>query len=175
MIFQQILLPNQPLTRYTKLVSSISQSNHSSGFYKSLFDDNNIILLKYDGLYVSSTYWPPPYLSIWQAGRFNYNSSRIALMDSLGKFISFDNYIFSTYDYGMVMQRRLIMDSDVIFVFTVEKTCPKINHYTIFLEHKIILDKHDNILLLRYTLKNQRTMLSKVPSIDVIHASTYRV
>ncbi|AES79183.1 putative protein kinase RLK-Pelle-SD-2b family [Medicago truncatula] len=106
------LLPNQPLTRYTKLVSSRSQSNHSSGFYKCFFDDNNIIRLDYDGPDVSSTYWPPPWLLSWEAGRFNYNSSRIAFLDSLGKFISSDNYTFSTYDYGMVMQRRLSMDSD---------------------------------------------------------------
>ena len=106
------LLPNQPLTRYTKLVSSRSQSNHSSGFYKLFFDDNNIIRLEYDGPDVSSTYWPPPWLLSWEAGRFNYNSSRIALLDSLGKFISSDNYIFSTYDYGTVMQRRLTMDPD---------------------------------------------------------------
>jgi len=106
------LLPNQPLTRYTKLVSSRSQSNHSSGFYKLFFDDNNIIRLDYDGPDVSSTYWPPPWLLSWEAGRFNYNSSRIAFLDSLGKFISSDNYSFSTYDYGMVIQRRLSMDSD---------------------------------------------------------------
>ncbi|KAI5430015.1 hypothetical protein KIW84_034551 [Lathyrus oleraceus] len=106
------LLPNQPLTRYTKLVSSRSYSNHSSGFYKLFFDDNNVIRLNYDGPDVSSTYWPPAWMSSWDAGRSNYNSSRIALLDSLGKFISSDNYFFSTYDYGMVMQRRLTMDSD---------------------------------------------------------------
>ncbi|CAJ2670254.1 unnamed protein product [Trifolium pratense] len=106
------LLPNQPLTRYTNLVSSRSQSNHSSGFYKLFFDDNNVIRLDYNGPDVSSTYWPPPYLLSWQAGRFNYNSSRIALLDSFGKFVSSDNYSFSTYDYSMVMQRRLTMDSD---------------------------------------------------------------
>ncbi|XP_045793000.1 putative receptor protein kinase ZmPK1 [Trifolium pratense] len=106
------LLPNQPLTRYTNLVSSRSQSNHSSGFYKLFFDDNNVIRLHYNGPDVSSTYWPPRYLLSWQAGRFNYNSSRIALLDSFGKFVSSDNYSFSTYDYSMVMQRRLTMDSD---------------------------------------------------------------
>ncbi|CAJ2670287.1 unnamed protein product [Trifolium pratense] len=106
------LLPNQPLTRYTNLVSSRSQGNHSSGFYKLFFDDNNVIRLDYDGPDVSSTYWPPSWLLPWQAGRSNYNSTRIALLDSLGKFISSDNYIFSTYDYGINMQRRLTMDFD---------------------------------------------------------------
>ncbi|GAU49266.1 hypothetical protein TSUD_176270 [Trifolium subterraneum] len=63
------LLPNQPLTRYTNLVSSRSQSNHSSGFYKLFFDDNNVIRLDYNGPDVSSTYWPPPWLLSWEAGR----------------------------------------------------------------------------------------------------------
>ncbi|CAI8612374.1 unnamed protein product [Vicia faba] len=106
------LLPNQPLTRYTKLISSRSYSNYSSGFYKLFFDDNNVIRLDYDGPDVSSTYWPPTWMSSWDAGRSNYNSSRIALLDSLGKFISSDNYIFSTYDYGTLLQRRLTIDSD---------------------------------------------------------------
>ncbi|GAU29629.1 hypothetical protein TSUD_164790 [Trifolium subterraneum] len=105
------LLPNQPLTRYIKLVSSRSQSNHSSGFYKLLFDDDNVIRLDYHGD-VLSTYWPPHWLLSSEAGRFNYNSSRIAMLDSFGKFFSSDNYSFSTYDYGMIMQRRLTIDSD---------------------------------------------------------------
>ncbi|CAJ2632647.1 unnamed protein product [Trifolium pratense] len=58
------LLPNQPLTRHTNLVSSRSQSNHPSGFYKLFFDDNNILRLDYDGPDVSSTYWPPSLLSV---------------------------------------------------------------------------------------------------------------
>ncbi|KAK2360628.1 putative receptor protein kinase ZmPK1 [Trifolium repens] len=106
------LLPNQPLARHTNLVSSRSQSNHSSGFYKLFFDDNNILRLDYDGLDVSSTYWPPSWILPWEAGRSNYNSTRVALLDSLGKFISSDNYIFSTNDHGMVIQRRLTIDSD---------------------------------------------------------------
>ncbi|XP_004492315.1 putative receptor protein kinase ZmPK1 [Cicer arietinum] len=106
------LLPNQPLTRYTKLVSSRSHSNHSSGFYKLFFDDNNVIRLDYDGPDVSSTYWPPPWLLSWEAGRFNYNSSRIAFLDPLGQLFSSDNYYFFTLDYGMTIQRRLTMDFD---------------------------------------------------------------
>ncbi|KAK2360632.1 hypothetical protein P8452_64597 [Trifolium repens] len=106
------LLPNQPLARHTNLVSSRSQSNHSSGFYKLFFDDNNIIRLDYDGPDVSSTYWPPSSILPKEAGRFNYNITRIALLDSLGRFISSDNYIFFTNDYGMAIQRRLTIDSD---------------------------------------------------------------
>ncbi|XP_029130122.1 putative receptor protein kinase ZmPK1 [Cajanus cajan] len=106
------LLPGQPLTRFTQLVSSRSETNHSSGFYKLLFDDDNVLRLIYDGPYVSSQYWPVPWILIWQAGRFNYNSTRIAVLDSLGNFTSSDNYFFSTNDYGSVVPRRLKLDCD---------------------------------------------------------------
>ncbi|RDX82666.1 putative receptor protein kinase ZmPK1, partial [Mucuna pruriens] len=106
------LLPGQPLTRYTQLVSSRSMTNHSSGFYKLLFDDDNVLRLIYDGPDVSSQYWPLPWLLVWQTGRFNYNSSRHAVLNSLGNFTSSDNYTFSTNDHGMVMPRRLTLDSD---------------------------------------------------------------
>ncbi|KAG5002337.1 hypothetical protein JHK87_023409 [Glycine soja] len=106
------LLPGQLLTRYTQLVSSRSQTNHSPGFYKMLFDDDNVLRLIYDGPDVSSTYWPPPWLLSWQAGRFNYNSSRVAVLNSIGNFTSSDNYDFSTDDHGTVMPRRLKLDSD---------------------------------------------------------------
>ncbi|CAJ1796828.1 unnamed protein product [Sphenostylis stenocarpa] len=106
------LLPGQPLTRFTQLVSSRSHTNHSSGFYKLLFDNNNILSLIYDGPDVSSTYWPPPWLLSWQAGRFNYNNSRVAVLSSLGDFTSSDNYKFSSDDHGKVMPRRLTLDSD---------------------------------------------------------------
>ncbi|KAI7985420.1 putative receptor protein kinase ZmPK1 [Camellia lanceoleosa] len=48
------LLPNQPLTRNTKLVSSRSQTNYSSSFYKLFFDEENVLSLVYDGLEVSA-------------------------------------------------------------------------------------------------------------------------
>ncbi|TKY49592.1 putative receptor protein kinase ZmPK1 [Spatholobus suberectus] len=50
------LLPGQPLTRHTQLVSSRSESNHSSGFYKLFFDDDNVLRLLCDGPDVSSFY-----------------------------------------------------------------------------------------------------------------------
>ncbi|KAJ1429350.1 Serine/threonine-protein kinase, active site [Sesbania bispinosa] len=101
------LLPGQPLTRYTKLVSSRSESNHSSGFYKLFFDDDNVLGLHYDGPDVSSTYWPKPWLLSWDVGRSNYNSSKIAVLNSVGLFNSSDNFTFVTSDYGTVLQRRL--------------------------------------------------------------------
>ncbi|KAL2957550.1 hypothetical protein AAZX31_18G155500 [Glycine max] len=87
-------------------------TNLSSGFYKLLFDDDNVLRPVYDGSDVSSTYWPHPWLRSWEAGRFNYNSSRVAVLDSLGNFNSSDSYAFSTDDHGRVMPRRLTLDSD---------------------------------------------------------------
>ncbi|KAK7255936.1 hypothetical protein RIF29_29365 [Crotalaria pallida] len=106
------LLPGQPLTRHTQLVSSRSESNHSFGFYKLTFDDENELRLLYDGPDVSSAYWPQPWLVSWEAGRFTYNSSRIAVLNSLGHFISSDNFIATTSDHGIVLQRRLTLDCD---------------------------------------------------------------
>ena len=106
------LLPGQPLTRYTQLVSARSKSNHSSGFYKLYFDDDNVLRLHYNGPDVSSTYWPTPWLLSWNVGRSTFNSSRVAVLDSQGNFVSSDNFSFSAIDYGTLIQRRLRMDPD---------------------------------------------------------------
>ncbi|XP_004492313.1 putative receptor protein kinase ZmPK1 [Cicer arietinum] len=106
------LLPGQSLTRYTILVASRSESNHSSGFYKFFFDDSNVLGLHYDGPDVSSSYWPKPWLLSIQVGRANFNGSRIAMLDSFGVFYSSDNFTFMTSDYGTVLQRRMKLDCD---------------------------------------------------------------
>ncbi|KAF5468189.1 hypothetical protein F2P56_012364 [Juglans regia] len=106
------LLPQQLLTRSTRLVSSRSQTNYSSGFYKFYFDNDNTLRLLHDGLEVSSVYWPDPGLVSWEAGRSTYNSSRIAVLDTFGNFSSTDNFTFMAADYGLELQRRLKMDYD---------------------------------------------------------------
>ncbi|XP_018820750.2 putative receptor protein kinase ZmPK1 [Juglans regia] len=106
------LLPRQLLTRNTRLVSSRSQTNYSSGFYKLLFDNDNILRLLYDGLEVSSVYWPDPWLVSWDAGRSTYNSSRIAVLDTFGNFSSSDDFTFMAADYGLNLHRRLRIDYD---------------------------------------------------------------
>ncbi|KAL1330606.1 putative receptor protein kinase ZmPK1 [Arachis ipaensis] len=106
------LLPGQHLTRSTQLVSSRTESNHSSGFYKLSFDNRNVLTLLYDGPDVSSTYWPDLVLRVWEAGRFTYNSSRIAVLNPLGHFDSSDNYSVRTSDYGVMLPRRLTIDHD---------------------------------------------------------------
>ncbi|KAI9074544.1 hypothetical protein K1719_043488 [Acacia pycnantha] len=72
----------QRLTRNTSLVSSKSQTDPSSGFHKLVFDNDNVLRRLYDGLELSSIYWPHP----WN--------------------LPVDN------DYGLVFQRRLTIDSD---------------------------------------------------------------
>ncbi|TKY66096.1 putative receptor protein kinase ZmPK1 [Spatholobus suberectus] len=91
------LLPGQPLTRHAQLVSARSESNHSSGFYKLFFDDDNVLRLLYDGPDVSSVYWPNPWQVSWDAGRSTYKS---------------DDFTFTTSDYGVMKKRRLKIDSD---------------------------------------------------------------
>ena len=106
------LLPNQILTRYAKLVSSRSQSNFSSGFYKCFFDTDNVLRLALDNNVLSSVYWPFPWFLTWQAGRSTYNNSKVAVLDSLGNFSSSDDFNFVSADYGSMMQRRLKLDYD---------------------------------------------------------------
>ncbi|PON44701.1 S-receptor-like serine/threonine-protein kinase [Parasponia andersonii] len=106
------LLPGQQLTRYTELVSSRSQGNSSSGFHKLLFDTDNVLRLVYDGIQLTSVYWPPPWLVSWEAGRSTYNNTKIAVLDSLGNFSSSDDFTFMSADYGARNQRRLRIDYD---------------------------------------------------------------
>ncbi|GJR56925.1 S-locus glycoprotein domain-containing protein [Tanacetum coccineum] len=106
------ILPNQPFTKDTVLISSKSSTNFSSGYYKLYFDNDNVIRLLYNKDEITSVYWPSPWLTIWDAGRTSYNSSRIAMLDSVGVFRSTDNFAFNTIDYGFTLQRRLTLDVD---------------------------------------------------------------
>ncbi|KAI6688049.1 hypothetical protein NL676_024877 [Syzygium grande] len=107
------LLPQQPLTRNTFLISARSRYNCSTGFYKLYFDNDNVLRLVFDGPSISGVYWPFPWAQSSQLGRFLYNSSRIAVLDPLGSFQSSDNYSLYTSDYGVAaMQRRMTLDFD---------------------------------------------------------------
>ncbi|KAL6207880.1 hypothetical protein ACLB2K_018833 [Fragaria x ananassa] len=106
------LLPLQPFTRTAKLVSTRSQSDFSSGFYKLFFDNDNLIRLLFDGPEISSAYWPNPAYVSWDNARSTYNSTRTAVLDSLGSFVSSDNLTFLAADYGAKLQRRLTIDFD---------------------------------------------------------------
>ncbi|KAI9112292.1 hypothetical protein K1719_016815 [Acacia pycnantha] len=106
------LLPGQQLKNDTQLVASRSDTNLSSGFYKLFFDDSNVLRLLYHRLDVSDAYWPTPWMLSFEAGRSTHNSNRVAVLDSLGSFISTDNYNFTTSDYNTSTQRRLKIDPD---------------------------------------------------------------
>ncbi|EXB85454.1 Putative receptor protein kinase ZmPK1 [Morus notabilis] len=106
------LLPEQPLTRSGKLVSSRSQTNLSSSFYKLFFDNDNVLRLIYDSIQFSSVYWPAPWLLSWESGRSTYNNSKTAVLDSLGNFSSSDDFTFMSADYGANIQRMLRIDYD---------------------------------------------------------------
>ncbi|PON48874.1 S-receptor-like serine/threonine-protein kinase [Parasponia andersonii] len=106
------LLPNQIFTKYAKLVSSRSQTNFSSGFYKFFFDTDNVLRLAFDNNVLSSVFWPFPWFLTWQAGRSTYNNNKVAVLDSLGNFSSSDDFTFMSADYGSIIQRRLKLDHD---------------------------------------------------------------
>ncbi|GMN64994.1 hypothetical protein TIFTF001_034055 [Ficus carica] len=104
------LLPEQPLTRFGKLVSSRSQTNFSSGFYKFVFDSSNALRLIYDSFQFSSVYWPSPWLQ--STGTAPSSKGPIAMLDSLGNFNSSNGFLISSSDYGVKIQRMLRIDSD---------------------------------------------------------------
>ncbi|PIN13631.1 Serine/threonine protein kinase [Handroanthus impetiginosus] len=106
------LLPGQPLTKHTTLISSRSKGNYSSGYYRLFFDDDNVLRLVYDGPETSSIYWPDPWLLSNEAGRSRYNDSRNAVLNSSGYFRSSDQFMFRAADFGLEKIRRLKIDYD---------------------------------------------------------------
>ncbi|KAI3672945.1 hypothetical protein L6452_39049 [Arctium lappa] len=106
------LLPDQPFTRNSQLVSSRSETNFSSGFFRLYFDNDNVLSLLYNGPEITSVYWPYPYLKSWEAGRSTYNNSRIARLDSNGQFNSSDNFGFFVSDFGIRRHRLMKLDVD---------------------------------------------------------------
>ncbi|KAJ9560110.1 hypothetical protein OSB04_005270 [Centaurea solstitialis] len=106
------LLPNQPFTKNTQLVSSKSSTNYGSGFYKLFFDDDSILRLHYNGPETTIVFWPDPSLTTWDAMRFQYIDTRRASLDSDGKFNSSDGLHFMSADYGPGPQRIMRIDID---------------------------------------------------------------
>nr|GMD99419.1 putative receptor protein kinase ZmPK1 [Ipomoea batatas] len=107
-----VLLPQQPITGASNLVSGRSLTNHSSGFYKLFFDADNVLRLLYDGFGLTSVFWPSPWLVSWEAGRSTYNSSKTAVLNPFGHFSSSDDFKFNTIDHGESIPRILKLDSD---------------------------------------------------------------
>ncbi|GJS90165.1 putative receptor protein kinase ZmPK1 [Tanacetum coccineum] len=106
------LLPNQPFTKNTQLVSSRSPLNYSTGFYKLFFDYDSILRLLYDARETTSLYWPDPRSLSFEVGRYQYNDGQIAILDSNGQFNTSDGFKSVSADYGTVRQRIMKIDSD---------------------------------------------------------------
>lgn len=107
------LLPNQLFTKRTKLVARLHSGSYASGYFSFFFDNDNVLRLIYDGPDISSIYWPNPDFDVFGNGRTNYNSSRTAVFDEMGHFISSDLLQFSAPDTGLLrIKRRLTMDHD---------------------------------------------------------------
>nr|XP_043609728.1 putative receptor protein kinase ZmPK1 [Erigeron canadensis] len=106
------LLPGQPFTKFTQLVSSRSSTNYSSGLYKLFFDNDSILRLLYDGPETTSVYWPHPSFRVWEVGRLQYIFSRLALLDFYGEFNSSDGFRFKAADFGTTRQRIMKLDID---------------------------------------------------------------
>ncbi|KAG5550300.1 hypothetical protein RHGRI_015306 [Rhododendron griersonianum] len=106
------LLPYQTFTKSKKLISSLRNGTYASGYFNLYFDSDNVLRLVYDGPDISSLYWPNPDFSIYENGRTNYNSSRFAFLDDMGRFFSSDQLQFNATDMGFGIKRRLTLDYD---------------------------------------------------------------
>ncbi|KAJ9543417.1 hypothetical protein OSB04_023124 [Centaurea solstitialis] len=106
------LLPYQPFTKNTQLVSSRSFTNYSSGFYNLFFDNDNILCVSYSGQEVTSVFWPDPKLTVWDAMRYPYRDARKASLHSNGEFNSSDGFHLFSADFGLGPQRIMRLDVD---------------------------------------------------------------
>lgn len=108
------LLPRQKLTMDANLVSSKSQTNYSTGYYKLFWNDDNVLCLLFQGpdRQISSVYWPLPWLKTFENGRSSYNNSKTAVLNLTGAFSSSDDLFFLASDYGVELYRRLTLDPD---------------------------------------------------------------
>ncbi|KAL6865238.1 hypothetical protein ACP4OV_016389 [Aristida adscensionis] len=107
------LLPTQPITATTKLVSTTQL--HVSGHYIFRFGDMSILSLIYDDPDVSDIYWPDPDTPFFDNGRKRYNNTRLGVLDDLGQFVSSDfaaQQELVASDAGPGIKRRLTLDPD---------------------------------------------------------------
>ncbi|XP_058109415.1 putative receptor protein kinase ZmPK1 [Magnolia sinica] len=106
------LLPSQPITKVKRIISTRGRGIFSSGFFSLFFDNDNVLRLMYDGPEISSVYWPNPDNGVFGNDRTNYNSSRYAVLDAMGRFTSSDKLKFNASDMGLGIRRRLTLDYD---------------------------------------------------------------
>jgi hypothetical protein len=106
------LLPLQPMTRNTKLVSASARGLLYSGSYTFYFNSDNVLTLIYSIPDISNIYWPNPYYKPWENGRSTYNSSQFGVLDNTGRFVASDKFQFEASDLGGEVMRRLTLDYD---------------------------------------------------------------
>ncbi|KAK9000938.1 hypothetical protein V6N11_082734 [Hibiscus sabdariffa] len=106
------LVPQQPFTKSKKLVSRLGNGSYAAGYFSFFFDSDNVLKLIYEGPDISSLYWPSVYKNVIQNGRTSYNSTRIAVLDDMGRFSSSDRLRFDASDLGFGIKRRLTIDYD---------------------------------------------------------------
>ncbi|XAR68898.1 Non-specific serine/threonine protein kinase [Bertholletia excelsa] len=118
------LLPDQPITKNTSLVSMRSRDTYLSGYYNFKFDDNNVLQLTYNGPFTSSVYWPNTIDgTVFEFGRTPYNSSRAGFLSHEGRFRASDNLKFNSSNYGIGPKRRLTLDYDgVLRVYSLDES-----------------------------------------------------
>ncbi|GFY82737.1 hypothetical protein Acr_02g0009770 [Actinidia rufa] len=75
-------------THHTSLSTLLSRKKTTCGL-------DSTLRLVYDGLERSSPYWPNPDFDLYRNGRTNYNSSRFAILDDMGRFYSDDSLQFN--------------------------------------------------------------------------------
>ncbi|KAI3447720.1 hypothetical protein Pfo_004385 [Paulownia fortunei] len=106
------LLPSQTFNKNKRLTSALRKGTYESGYFNLYFGSDNVLRLISDSPDTSTTYWPNPDFDIYRNGRTNYNSSRIAVLDDMGRFLSSDQLQFNASDMGYGIRRRLTMDYD---------------------------------------------------------------
>ncbi|KAF3322081.1 putative receptor protein kinase ZmPK1 [Carex littledalei] len=106
------LLPGQPITLKTKLISA-NVSLNSSSHYACRYSDDNMVSLIYEAVELSAIYWPQPGTNSWSNSRWSSNSTRYGILDDHGYFKSSDNLTFYASDFKEEgIKRRLTLDYD---------------------------------------------------------------
>ncbi|XP_019162326.1 PREDICTED: putative receptor protein kinase ZmPK1 isoform X1 [Ipomoea nil] len=111
------LLPSQVFTKNNRLISVLREGGFDPGYFSLYFDGDNVLKLIYDGPEVSGLYWPNPDLDPYGNQRTSQNSTRIAFLDTSGRFFSSDRQVQILYlnasDAGDEMiKRRMTLDVD---------------------------------------------------------------
>ncbi|XP_078149926.1 putative receptor protein kinase ZmPK1 [Carex rostrata] len=107
------LLPGQPITLNTKLISA-NISLISLSHYVCRYSDDDMLSLFYEDAQLSAIYWPIPGTSPWDNNRWlTSNSTRYGVLDDHGYFKSSDNLTIYASDFDVEgIKRRLTLDYD---------------------------------------------------------------